>query len=318
MRPDAILVELDMESGEVTAAAIPAPLAQGSTAAILAAIEQSKTSMLVRIDRLTEECNLMWNDLDKIMGRLTETESRISTTEDLTATHATTIADLQHTVQALVAKSDDAGNRSCRNNIQVLGLPEGEGNCPAEFAEQFFKNLLGLTEIPPAYVVERAYRVPTGRVIPGTNPIPFLVRFLNYQERDGILSEADNHHTLQYANAAVVLFPDLSVKLHRKRKTFNDVRRRLWEQNIKVQHAGGVACCGLTWRHKSRVPLHRLDPPQHTVIQRPTVVLNHGGKDRGTLGHDKGPDQTTRSMPPHRLLQHRGHAVGQRWRRLQR
>lgn len=63
-QPDAILVgklqallaELDIKSGEALAAAM---LAQDSTAAILAAIEQSKTSMLVSIDRLTEECNLM-------------------------------------------------------------------------------------------------------------------------------------------------------------------------------------------------------------------------------------------------------------------
>lgn len=79
-----------MESEEAPAAAM---LIQDSTAAILAAIEQRKTSMLACIDGLTEECKLMWKDLDKIRGRLTETESRISPSEDLTTTHATTIAD---------------------------------------------------------------------------------------------------------------------------------------------------------------------------------------------------------------------------------
>lgn len=97
--------------------ALPAPSSQDSTAVILAAIEQSKTSMLVRIDRLAEECNLIRNDLDKIRGRLTESESRISATEDLTATHTNTIADLQRTVHLLVAKSDDAENRARRNNV---------------------------------------------------------------------------------------------------------------------------------------------------------------------------------------------------------
>lgn len=85
---------------------------------ILAAIEHSKTSLLVHIDCLTEECSLLRNDLDKIRGRLTETESRISATEDLTATDTTTIADLQRAVNALVAKSDDVENRLRRNTVR--------------------------------------------------------------------------------------------------------------------------------------------------------------------------------------------------------
>lgn len=75
------------------------------------------------IDHLAEECNLIRNNLDKFGGRMAESESRISATEDLTATHITSIAELQRTMQALIAKSDDAENRPRRNNIRVLGLP---------------------------------------------------------------------------------------------------------------------------------------------------------------------------------------------------
>lgn len=92
---------------------------------ILAAIEQSKTSLLVRIDNLAEECNLIRNDLDKIRGRLTEMETRVSATEDLTAIHVASIAELQRTVQTLVAKLDDAENRLGCNNVRFLGLPGG-------------------------------------------------------------------------------------------------------------------------------------------------------------------------------------------------
>ena len=229
----------------------PTQPSQDNTATILAAIEQSKTSLLVRIDHLAEECNLIRNDLDKIRGRMAETETRVSATEDLTATHATSIAELQRTVQSLVAKSDDAENRLRRNNVRVLGLPEREeGEHPAEFAEEFFKTLLNLTDVPPTYVVERAHRVPTGRAIPGNPPRPFLVGFLNYRDRDKILSEARKHPTLNYGNATILLFPDFSADLQRKRKTFNDVRRRLRDKNIKysilypsrlrVQHNGAV------------------------------------------------------------------------------
>lgn len=247
----ALLADLEMDPGPAPMAEGSAPPPQDSTATILDAIERSRTSLLVRIDHLAEECNLIRNDLDKIRGRMTETESRVSATEDLTATHATSIAELQRTVQSLVAKSDDAENRLRRNNVRVLGLPEGEeGDHPAVFAEEFFKNLLGFTDVPPTYVVERAHRVPTGRVIPGSPPRPFLVRFLNYRDRDRILSEARKHPTLKHCNSSILLFPDFSADLQRKRKTFNDVRRRLRDKNIKygmlypsrlrVQHDGAT------------------------------------------------------------------------------
>lgn len=142
--------------------------------------------------------------------------------EDLTATGTTTIADLQGTVQDIIAKSDNAVNRLRCNNIWVLGLPKGEeGNCPAEF-----KVFQGLTEVSPTYVVKRALQVPTSRAIARNNPRPFLVRFLNHQI-EMILSEACKHRTLQHGNASVLLYPDFSAELHRKRKIFNDVRRWL-------------------------------------------------------------------------------------------
>lgn len=138
-RLQALLAELEIEPREAQAEVGLAPSPQDGTATILVAIKQSKTFLLVRIDRLAE-CNLIRNDLNKIRGRLTENESRIWTTEDLTATHSTNITHLQRTVQALVAKSDNAENRLRHNNTRVLGLPEGEeGDRPAEFAEAFLR-----------------------------------------------------------------------------------------------------------------------------------------------------------------------------------
>lgn len=64
----------------------------------------------------------------------------------------------------LVYKVDDAENRQRRNNIHVVGLPDGEEvSRPAVFAESLFKKLLKLPDMPTTYVVERAHRVPTGR-----------------------------------------------------------------------------------------------------------------------------------------------------------
>lgn len=197
--------------------------------------------------------------MDKIRGRLSETESLIATTEDLTACHDDALLTLQRTNQSLVAKSDNEENWLRRNNVRVLGLVEGDHL--ADFAEAFFMSLLDLTEVPPTYAVERAHRVPTGRSTPGAPPRPFLVRFLNYRDRDRIICEASKHPTLPFEHTLVHLYPDFSADLQRRRKTFTDVRRRLWERDIKysmlypsrlqVQHGGTV---------KFSNPLMRLTP----------------------------------------------------------
>lgn len=61
------------------------------------------------IDSLVLECGLIYNDMDKFRGWITEAESRISVVED-NFTSACIIADLQHMVKVLVDRSKDAEN----------------------------------------------------------------------------------------------------------------------------------------------------------------------------------------------------------------
>lgn len=173
----------------------------------------------------------------------------MSEVKDRMGQHLAMITDLQTTVKLLVSKSDDAKICMRCSNVRVLGLPEGsEGDHPADFAEAFFKDLLGLTAVSSTYVAEWAHRVPMGRPISGAPPRLFLVYYLNYGDRDHMLTEAKKHPTLQYGNAHIMLFPDFSPHLQNKSKTFTDVRRRLQDHNIKygmlypsclrVQHEG--------------------------------------------------------------------------------
>lgn len=101
--------------------------------------------------------------------------------EDTTAQHDQLLQSLQQTIHALTAKWDDAENQQCRNNFQVLGLPEGsEVEHAAEFAESFFKYLLDLYDLSPTYMIEWTHRVPTGHRVPGT-PQTFLSPVLQFQ-----------------------------------------------------------------------------------------------------------------------------------------
>lgn len=208
--------------------------AEAITGPILEAINASKAELMGRIDHLSSECTLIRHDLDKIRSRLTTVETRVSEVEDVSHVHDGRITELREQVQALQRRADDAEDRQRRNNIRVVGLPEGaEGDKTTTFAELFFKQLLSLQDLPPTYVIERAHRVPTGNRPPGAFPRPFLVRFLNYRDRDMILTQARKQQDLRYENAKIMLFPDFSAATQYKRRSFNEVRRRLREKEIR-------------------------------------------------------------------------------------
>lgn len=219
------------------------------TRPILKGISASKAELMGRIDHLSSECNLIRHDLDKIRGRLTTVETRVSDIEDTSHDHGAQLAELRDQVRALQHKAIDAEDRQRRNNIRVVGLPEGaEGDKPAQFAELFFKELLSIQDMPTTYVVERAHRVPTGSRPPGAFPRLFLVRFLNF--RDMLLTQARKLQELRHENTRVMLFPDFSAATQQKQRSFNEVRRRLREKEVKysmlypsklrVQHKGMV------------------------------------------------------------------------------
>lgn len=143
-------------------------------------------------------------------GHLTDAKHRIAAVEDTTASTIQTLADLQQKVEVLMAHSEDAENRLRRNNVWVVGLPEGvEGPNPAVFAEAFFKQLLGLQQLSP---MSHA----------------ILVRLLDFRDRDQILAEARKHPELRHENAVIILYPDLQ----KKRRSFTDVHRHLREKGL--------------------------------------------------------------------------------------
>lgn len=174
--------------------------------------------------------------------------------EEASHSQGTQLSELQELVSSLQHRADDAEDRQRRNNVQVVGLPEGaEGAKTIIFAEQFFKQLLS-GDLPPTYVVERVHRVATGARPPGALLSPFLVRFLNSRDRDMILAESRKHEDLRFENACVMLFPEFSAETQKKYCSFTDVRKRLRAKEIQynmlcssrlqIQHKGVVKFIG--------------------------------------------------------------------------
>lgn len=144
--------------------------------------------MLVRIDHWASECTLIKHDLDNIQSRLTLAADCISEVEDATHSHGSQLSELQGLVRSLQNRADDAEDRQRRNNVRVVGLPEGaEGAKPIISAKQFFEQLLLLEDLPPTYMVKRAHSIPTGNGPPGAStptPAAFPSLFFKLQGQD--------------------------------------------------------------------------------------------------------------------------------------
>lgn len=226
------------------------PKTDQSTAAILMAIAESKSSMEGKIEKVALKCGLIRQDMDRFRGCLTDAKHRILAVEDTPASTVQTLADMPQKVKVLMAPSEDAENRLRHNNVRVVGLPEdAEGSNPAVFAEAFFKQLLGLQQLFPMYTVERAHSVPTGPRPAGLMPRAFLVHLLNFRDINQILGEAHKHPELRHENAVIHLCPDFSPDLQKKRCSFRDVRRcleksliynTLYPSRLKVIHHGSA------------------------------------------------------------------------------
>lgn len=155
--------------------------------------------------------------MNKFRSRFAETEGCISQLENSIRSDSCDLRALQIQVNALQEKEIDTENRLRRNNICILGLLEqAEVSRPAEFAETFLPTLLDLSSRPPTCEVERVHRVPPTPPILGNPPRPFLLKLLNYRERNRVLAVARVKQDLRYNNAKILLFPDYSPEVEQR------------------------------------------------------------------------------------------------------
>lgn len=162
-------------------------------------------------------------------------EDRISQVEDYAVrTDSTYLRALQLQERALQEKAIDMENCLRHNHMRILNLPEhAEGSRWVEFTESFLAQLLHKQDLPPTFVVEQPHKVPPTPPVPGAPTRPFLLRILNYRNHNRILAAAVNKADLQYENSKILLFPDHSPEIQRRRRSFTEVRRRLREKAIK-------------------------------------------------------------------------------------
>lgn len=201
---------------------------------VMAAIALCQTALTNKIEAVQLDVSLIRQDFDKLRARVSDAEQRVRLTEDTVTEHTASICTLQMKVRALEYKVDNAENRNRRNNLHIVGMPEGaEGKNPTVFVEELLRGLLPAAQFSPYFTVECAHRIPPVPGLPGSNPRTLIFRLLNFRDRDEILRIARRAGELKYQNATLMFFPDFSLETQKLRRSFDQVKVGLQAQNIK-------------------------------------------------------------------------------------
>lgn len=161
-------------------------------------------------------------------------ETPISTIDDDIAEFHSFDNGTDRTIKALLEKVDDLENRSRRNNLRIIGIPESYNNidvlrlCTSEISET-----LGLNS---TCVVERAHRI--GAIQQDKKgPWPSKAKYLNYADKAQILQRFRNKHELMVEGHSLLLFGDYSLEVSRTCKAFSKVCAALLVKQIKFSLA---------------------------------------------------------------------------------
>uniref|UniRef100_H3AF72 L1 transposable element RRM domain-containing protein n=1 Tax=Latimeria chalumnae TaxID=7897 RepID=H3AF72_LATCH len=171
--------------------------------------------------------------LGKLDGANEDREVRISRLEEDLAHQTRFMGEMWDRVQ-------DLENRGRRNNIRLLGIPEGvEGNGvsgPALLLTML-QDCLPL-DAADSIKVEHAHRTLGPKPSSDQRPRSITARLLRFQDREHILRLARESAELRWRGRRIMIFPDMSRELAVQRKLFTPARHRCMELGLcyALQH----------------------------------------------------------------------------------
>ena len=179
--------------------------------------------------------------LDRISAALDSHNQKITTIENTLSTHSnelveltTRLDQLEKANAALASKAEDLENRSRRQNVRLVGLPEGlEGGSPLEFISKLLQTVIGRDVFPKYPELDRAHRTLAPKPARGQRPRAIIVRFHRYQDKERVLRWArSQREDIKFDGNRILFFPDMSASLAKQRATFKDIKAKLYADGI--------------------------------------------------------------------------------------
>lgn len=143
--------------------------------------------------------------------------SATTCSDDLTSLQCA-VSVLTEEVRQLQAKCEDLEGRSRRNNIRLIGIPEGlETSNPREFISHLLQDLLKLNEAP---LLDRVHRSLGPKPREGAPPRPLLIRVHYFHVKEQLLRLAGANSPLLYQGRRISIFPDFTPAVAKKRSVY--------------------------------------------------------------------------------------------------
>ncbi|KAJ1121902.1 hypothetical protein NDU88_000411 [Pleurodeles waltl] len=125
---------------------------------ILVAIEDTKLTLSQEIGKVSSELSHLRTDHHKLVDRVEATETSLEELQPMHRALRFQVTHLSERVQVLERHAEDAEGRSQRNNIQIIGMPEGiEGTDVVAYLETWLCTIIDEHPLTPFFALERAY-----------------------------------------------------------------------------------------------------------------------------------------------------------------
>ncbi|KAJ4942913.1 hypothetical protein JOQ06_005425, partial [Pogonophryne albipinna] len=205
------------------------------------AIQQIKTDMLTHIDSkmdpIQSSLSRIHNSLSSLGDQVKHfffLEQRVRANEDNVHECVARVKQLEKDNSFLMSKVDDLENRSRCSSLRFVGIQESaEGSDIIGFVSRLIPQLLGPDAFPTLLIIERAHRSPTARQNSRASPRAIMIELLNFQDKVKILRLAREKKSLDYNGKHISIYPDFSPELTRRRRSFDPLKRKLCELNMK-------------------------------------------------------------------------------------
>ncbi|KAJ1098576.1 hypothetical protein NDU88_003684 [Pleurodeles waltl] len=178
---------------------------------------------------LTAETRSMCLEIAGFQSQISGLDQRVTTVETLAASWTDSGQELMY----LRSKLTDLEDRRRRNNIRLLGLPEGiEGTDLISYLRDILPKLTGITFDPPLEF-ERVYRLGPNRQDGKGRPRSIIACLLRHSQARQLLQTARAQGPLRLGTLEIRLSADFSKETVDRRRAFLSLRPRLRHLDVK-------------------------------------------------------------------------------------
>ena len=196
---------------------------------VRAVLETEMTSFRMEVNSIktgVEEFKSVVNtDLAKLHNTLGEAEKSWSSCSDDVTMLLNEVKRLSALTETLQSKCEDLESRSRRNNVRIVGVPEGD---PQHSSPLFVGALLQKAfQLPAAVMVDRSHRSLQSVPKPGQPPRTIIARLHYFANCAEILRLAKTQQRIKVDNMTISVFPDYTAHVAKARAAFNGLRSQL-------------------------------------------------------------------------------------------